>query len=229
MTSHAESVRPVWRAGEPIYNYNGKSRNIGKIFMTLTPAYREFSKIQIREYVRAKGLDMHSEMIRVSRTMNGAKDCTLNEYHGRYSELFTFSCVTGDWRTATLFCRNEETLEDPEFRLCPADPEPAVPETIAKFVLWKTCEKNKNVMYEGKKVCDFAKSPLIKELPFQQWNAPCNIDKYFAAVAAVHNVYPDLNGKYQESCKHCEKENPKEEGNNTQSTWNVVLTLVGLC
>jgi hypothetical protein len=174
--------------------------------------------VQIREYVKKRGLDMEGEMIRVSRTQRGADVGTLNEYHGRYSELFTFACVIGDWRTATLFCRNEETLEDPEFCLCPADPEPAVPETIAKFALWKTCEKNERVVYEGKEVLDFAMSPL-KVLPFKQWNAPGNIFKYFAAVSAVHNVYPDLNGKYMESCKNCEKENPRAEYNQTQSTW----------
>ena len=73
-------------------------------------------------------------------------------------------------------------------------------------------------MYEGKKVLDVTNSPLQK-LPYKQWNAPCNLDKFLAPVAAVHNVYSDLKGKYMESCTNCEKENPKENNNKTQSTW----------
>ena len=98
MTSNGNAA---WAAGEPIYRYNKKI--IGLTFLILSPAYREFSKIQIREYVKKRGLDMQSEMVCVSHTANGAKNCTLTEYHGRYSELFNFACVTGDWRTATLF------------------------------------------------------------------------------------------------------------------------------
>ena len=151
MTSHGKgAVTPaVWPAGETIYYYNHKK--VGKSFLCLSPAYRQFSKIKIREYVKKRGLDMDGEMVRVARTAGGAKNATLTDYHGRYSELFNFACVTGDWRTATLFCRNEETLEDPEFCLCPSNPEPAIPETIAKFMLWKTCEEKKLVSYEGKK------------------------------------------------------------------------------
>ena len=84
-------------------------------------------------------------------------------------------------------------------------------------------------MYEGKKVLDFAMSPL-KELPCQQWKAPCNIDKYLAAVAAVHNVYPYLNGKNMESCISCEKENPKADiSKPNQPGSRVVSMLVTLC
>jgi hypothetical protein len=147
MTSNGKTA--TWPPGERIYKYNEKI--IGLTFLTLTPGYREFAKNKIREYVKKRGLDMDGEMVRVSRTTNGAKTCTLTEYHGRYAELFNFACVTGDWRTATLFCRNEETKDDPDFCLCPADPEPAVPETVAKFMLWKTCEKDKNVMYRVKR------------------------------------------------------------------------------
>ena len=140
----------AWAPGEPMYYYNDKA--FGKKILTLSPGYAEFSKSQIRLYVQKRGLDMESEMVQVSRTVNGAKPCTLNEYHGRFSELFNFACVTGDWRTATLFCRNEETVGDPEFRLCPSDPEPAVPETIAKFMLWKVCEP-KNMFSMRVKMC----------------------------------------------------------------------------
>ena len=149
---------------------------------------------------------MEAEMIAVDRTLRGAQQKALNAYHDRMSKVFLFACVLGDWQTATIFCRNEGDIEseNPLSRLCPANPEPAVPETLVKFMLWKTCKPDEVPMFQKKPICCYHGRPL-KKMERQQWKTPSNIDIFMAVVSAVHNVYPDLLGDYITLCSACVK------------------------
>ena len=143
----------------------------------------------------------------VDRTLRGAGKKALSAYHERMSEIFLFSCVLGDWQTATLFCRNvgDSEEDNPLSRMCPANPEPAKPETLAKFMQWKTTKDDEVHMFQDKEICDISGKPLKKCK--QQWKTPTNIDLFMAVVSAVHNVYPELQGDYILTCSDCEKDN----------------------
>jgi hypothetical protein len=163
--------------------------------------------------VKNKNQDMETSMVAVNRTGRGANKKNIANYHNRYSELFSFACLIGDWRTATLCCRSTGEDTDAFPRMCPANPEPALPETIVKYMLWKTCLDGQVVLFQGVPVKDCGGNELVP--CNQQWKAPVNVDKFLAAVTALHSIYPNLDGDYIEKCPVCFSLNSGSEGRPT--------------
>ncbi|KAL7580469.1 hypothetical protein ACA910_004483 [Epithemia clementina (nom. ined.)] len=135
----------------------------------------------------------------VTRTSRGSgkHTNTLKEYHDKYRELFKFSCILGDWRSACLFGR----FDDGSMRVCPSNPWPASPETITKYLYWKIGEVGTPLQYNNYNVCDVYGKALTC---VGQWSDPGNVDKVFSAVGALHRMYSDLKvNEYTELCTEC--------------------------
>mmetsp|Transcript_10894 Transcript_10894/g.24331 ORF Transcript_10894/g.24331 Transcript_10894/m.24331 type:complete len:767 (+) Transcript_10894:832-3132(+) len=175
----------------------------------LSPAYKEWSIIQIKSYLREGSFDMHGPMHIVDRTARGANEATINEYHAQYKELHVFSCILGDWRTAALSCRHE----DDENRMCPSNPEPADPHTICKYIMWKCLSSGEELLFKGSRVKDINGRDVRPRI--QQWHSPQCVSKFLASIKALHEVYENLKGDYMDKCDSCLRLND----NNTSGIW----------
>ena len=170
----------------------------------ITAEFRSWAENRIRDYVKKNDLRTDGPMQHVTRRERDAGSKTLDEYHERYAEMHAFCCIIGCWQSAALFARKEGDRDNP--RLCPTNPHPAVPETVAKFIAWKCTPTAEVCKFDGKTIVDVNNIPLKPRT--QQWKAPSNVDKYVASVKALHVTYDNLRGIYQNVCEECLKLNP---------------------
>ena len=216
-------MAPRFMDGE-IYSYSDRAFN--GTTLKLTASFRAWAEAQILLYLQNNNLDTTGDMISVTRTERDAGQRTLGEYHERYREMHIFACILGDWRTASIFARRETDRDNP--RLCPNNPQPADPETIAKFIAWKCTPfdaTNDGVCkFEGKAVTDVNNVPL--RVRSQQWRAPCNVDKFIASVKALHLTYENLRQPFQNRCRECLQLNP-QLNNRATSSWKSCMVHAG--
>ena len=188
--------------GPDYYRY-GDHTFAGNVLI-LTADFRRWSEARIKDYLQNNGLRTDGPMKHVTRTERDAGNKTIDEYHERYAEMHAFCCIIGCWQSAALFARKEGDRDNS--RLCPNNPQPAVPTTIAKFIAWKTTPDAGVCKFEGETVVDVNNLPLKPRS--QQWRAPGNVDKFIACVKALHLTYDNLRSPYQNVCDDCVNLNP---------------------
>ena len=171
----------------------------GSHCLVLKESFLTASIEQCRKWVSDNHLDINGTFFHVTRTTRGADESTptLKRYHEKYEELFKFCCVIGDWRSACLFGRHDNG----DRRVCPSKPWSARPETLVKFMRWKSWTKNTPLTFNNSPVCDVYGVPMKC---VGHWHDPGNIDQLFAAVGSLHRIYDDLcTDTYSEVCNEC--------------------------
>jgi hypothetical protein len=87
---------------------------------------------QVEAFILEHNLDS-SVQLQLTTTCRGTKEGspTLPSYHNCFENICAFSGLIGDYQTSCLFDR----------KLCPQNPYPAIPKTIAMYYCWKAGKK----------------------------------------------------------------------------------------
>jgi len=146
----------------------------------------------VMEKARANDLDTSKQLQLTTTVRASVYKKTLGDYHMYISMLGRFAALIGDYQTATLCDRKQ----------CLANPFPAKPLTIALFYMWKHGMRDEVLKHpethETIKKVDVNVIMCVKD-----WNAVAGPHVASAAFVALHDLYPNLTGSYQDPCEAC--------------------------
>jgi hypothetical protein len=97
MVDNNTDMNDVYMDGRASMHGYGETKGVFGVTIFLTPEYQTWCNRRVQQYTTREGLDMESTMVNLDSTERGANKKTIDNYHGRYVELFTFCCVLGDW------------------------------------------------------------------------------------------------------------------------------------
>ena len=151
----------------------------------------------IKNFIQTRRLDSTVQLA-ITTTIRGSKEGapSLNEYHVYLAMLGRFAALVGDYRTACICDRD----------MCPRNPLPADPKTIARFYHWKSGGSNDVLL-------DPSTGEIVKDIDGNillctgEWNSPSCINEMQAALTNLHRTYANLRGAYQDECKDCRAAN----------------------
>jgi hypothetical protein len=105
------------------------ARAFGERSFGLSPDDERYRVLQVQAFNSEHGLDT-SIQVEFNTTCRGLRkgSSTIKDYNYYLQNICVFSGLIGDYQTDCLFDRE----------LCPRNPLPAVPETIALYYCWKS-------------------------------------------------------------------------------------------
>jgi hypothetical protein len=159
----------------------------------------------VNAFIAEHGLDTARQRA-LTMTKNNANDQTIKEFHGRYSEMYKFAVLIGDYRSACLLDRKK----------CPVNPFPLSEDFLDKYLQFKFRPTDAFVMDEqtGAKVIatDGSFVPCTAK-----WNSPGQVQKLQSAISALHRNYESTKGVYIPFCQPCidiNKNHPSDKSHN---------------
>jgi hypothetical protein len=149
------------------------------------PAWQEAEAIQkILNFVIENDLVIGDSGEVVGETTRNAGPGTINEHRMIWQQLRGFAILREDFQSATILSRD----------MCPVNPLPVKPETLAEFLLWKTQDRG-NTLYEFQSTLEVRIRTDEGTAPFPctgDWKSPGPIRKFRGAISYLHNMYKHL-------------------------------------
>jgi hypothetical protein len=176
------------------------ARAFGERSFGLSPDDERYRVLQVQAFILEHGLDT-SIQVEFNTTCRGLRkgSSTIKDYSYYLQNICVFSGLIGDYQTSCLFDRE----------LCPRNPLPAVPETIALYYRWKSGKKGEALVDKNNAPVKMVASGDVVQCT-GDWKSPSPLAKARAAFLNIHILYDELRGEYEHSCPECCELNPTE-------------------
>lgn len=173
----------------------------------ITQDTNESGVIGIKMFIKDNNLNDSEPPLNITTGNCTDNPNTLKDYSNRWADICRFCMIIGDYQSATLLDRT----------LCPSNPFPMLPSTIAQYFDYCTLPKGRTLLKPGstEEVKDISGNTVECT---GRWNAPINIEKCKTAIELLHTKYDNLNGPYRPKCELCRTNYDKYKNNLNNST-----------
>ena len=158
----------------------------------ITPEINDLGVAGITCFIKENNLNNKQPPLNITSGNSTDNQNTLKDYSNRWADICRFCMIIEDYQSATLLNRT----------LCPSNPFPMLPSTIAQYFDYCTLPKGQPLLKSGstEQVLDGSGTAVLCT---GRWNAPINIEKCKTAIDLLHTKYDNLNGPYRPTCEIC--------------------------
>jgi hypothetical protein len=160
--------------------------------LQLSPVEERNGELGVLAFIAAHGLIRAGPPLIITSTLLKSNPETVAMYHRTWNEMYKYSVLRGDYRSACILNRN----------LCPDMPFPVSPQTICEYVGWKVLPPTQQLRDPSTQelIVDIYNNPLFGT---GAWHAPGLLDKFNGAMLCLHNAYEHPLEVYLPVCVAC--------------------------